>query len=318
MCRYCAKPIEIVDVYTGECFDVECKCGKREPMRVVVMDVEHSFDPSWVRKWRVNTDDVLVIETEYAEQAIDVADQCIRSKECDVLIVDSIAALTPSIEVEESSEKWQVGVMARLLGKAFRKWISGLNSAGLLADTKCTILMINQLRLALGGYHPTITSPGGKAADFYESFELRLKKGDDIIDPGTSRPIGVRVEWIDKKNKTYPKSSGGEFALYFVNEQGKYRVGDTDTDVQIIKLAAYWGILKKGGAGWYTFPNGTKVQGDDKAGALLRENSALMKDMMDRVRSRELAWQEEGVEKGSNDKSKRASAEETDSEDVEQ
>jgi RecA/RadA recombinase len=232
--------------------------------------------------------------------------------------VDSIAALTPSIEVEESSEKWQVGVMARLLGKAFRKWTSGLNSAGLLADTKCTILMINQLRLALGGYHPSITSPGGKAADFYESFELRLKKVDDIIDPGTSRPIGVRVEWIDKKNKTYPKSSGGEFALYFVNEQGKYRVGDTDTDVQIIKLAAYWGILKKGGAGWYTFPNGTKVQGDDKAGALLRENSALMKDMMDRVRSRELAWQEEGVEKGSNDKSKRASAEETDSEDVEQ
>jgi protein RecA len=277
--------------------------------------IHNSFDPTWVAKWGVCVEDLLVIQTEYAEQAIDVADQCIRSRECDLLIVDSIAALTPGIEVEESAEKWQVGVMARLLGKAFRKWTSGLNSFGLLSETRCTIFMVNQLRLALGGYHPTVTSPGGKAPDFYQSVELRLKKSEEIVDKGSGRPIGVQVEFVVKKNKTYPVTEGGQFALYFVAQRGAHRVGDTDTAVQVIRAASYWGIIQRAGAGWLTMPDGSKVQGDEKAGILLSQNPVLMKDLMDRVRSRELMWQEEGLERP-NESSKEPSSEETDSEDV--
>lgn len=293
MCRFCGRPYEIVDIF-GEVHEIDCRCGKRVPMRVVVLDIEHAFDPLWTARCGVDTDSLLLIQTEYAEQAIDVADQCIRSKECDLLIVDSIAAMTPSIEIEESSEKWQVGVAARLLGKAFRKWTSGLNSAGLLSETKCTVLMVNQLRLALGGYHPTITSPGGKAPDFYESLELRLKKIEDIVDKGAGRPIGVNVEFTVKKNKTHPISAPGLFSLYFVGQKGHHKVGDTDTDVQVARMATYWGILKKAGS-WIIFPDGSKLQGEEKAGAYLRENPRVMTDLMDRVRTREDLWKDEGL-----------------------
>jgi recombination protein RecA len=304
----------------GEVISLDCKCGKKEPMRVVILDQEHSFDPTWVKRFNVRTEDLLVIETEFAEQAIDVVDNCIRSQQCDLLIVDSIAALTPMIEIQESSEKWQMGVMARLLGKAFRKWTSGMNSYGLNADTKCTILMVNQLRLAIGGYKPTVTSPGGKAADFYQSLEIRLKKIQNMINKGSGRPIGVEVEFNIKKNKTFPITGDGQFCLYFVAEQGKHSVGDTDTDVQVSRLGAYWGIIKKEGS-WFYFPDGSKAYGAKKAGAMLKENPKLMTHVMDLIKEKELAWQETGVtldgpQRESDDSEESDESEETVSEDV--
>jgi recombination protein RecA len=315
MCRFCGRPFEIVDIF-GEVHELDCRCGKRVPMRIVLVDIEHAFDPLWTTRWGVDTKNLLLIQTEYAEQAIDVAEQCIRSKECDLLIIDSVAAMTPSIEIEESSEKWQVGVAARLIGKAFRKWTSGLNSAGLLSETKSTILLVNQYRMALGKY-TTITSPGGKAPDFYESLELRLKKNGPIIDEGSGRPIGVDVEFVVQKNKTHPMSAPGLFNLYFVAQKGHHRVGDTDTAVQVVRMAAYWGILRKAGS-WVIFPDGSKLQGEDKAGAYLLATPRVMTDLMDRVRLREDLWKEEGLTASiPNEDSEGSSAEETDSEDVE-
>jgi len=310
MCRFCGRPFEIIDIF-GEVHELDCRCGKRSPMRVVVVDTEHAFDPSWVRKFGVNIKDLLLIQAEYSEQAIDIADQCIRSKECDLMIIDSIASMTPGIEIEESSEKQQIGVGARLLGKAFRKWTAGLNSAGLLSETKCTIMMVNQLRLALGGYHPTITSPGGKAPDFFESLELMLKKNEEIVDKGSGRPIGVNVEFTVKKNKTHPLSSTGLFSLYFVGQKGHHRVGDTDTDVQVARMASYWGILKKAGS-WVILPGGEKIQGEEKAGAYLREHPLVMTDLMDRVREREDMWKEVGLENVPDEDPEGSSTEETD------
>lgn len=294
-CRHCGKRFEYQDVL-GEIHEFECQCGLKEPMRVVWLDAEHSFDSDWAKKYGVDVANILVIQTEYAEQAIDVADQCIRSKQCDLLVVDSIAALTPGIEVEESAEKWQMGVMARLMGKALRKWTSGLNSFGLVDDIKCTILLINQLRMNIGGYGASITSPGGKAIDFFESVEIRLKKDEAIVDKGTERPVGVNVSFEVKKNKTAPLSSGGMFGLYFVAKRGDYSIGDTDTEVQVARLAAYWGIIKKAGAGWYTLPDGTKCQGDEKLSLAMKNNPSLFKDLMDRVRERELMWVSNGIQ----------------------
>ncbi len=171
--------------------------------------------------------------------------------------------------------------------------------------------MVNQLRLALGGYHPTITSPGGKAPDFFESLELMLKKNVEIVDKGSGRPIGVNVEFTVKKNKTHPISSTGLFSIYFVGQKNHHRVGDTDTDVQVVRMAAYWGILRKAGS-WVILPGGEKIQGEEKAGAYLREHPLVMTDLMDRVREREDMWKEVGLENVPDEDPEGSSTEEAD------
>jgi len=291
-CRHCGTPFEAVSFY-GEVTTFDCECKKNDPMRPVWLDAEHSFDSSWAKKWGVDPSRLHVLETEYAEQAIDVADACIRSKQCDLLVADSIAAFTPGVEVEESSEKWQMGVLARLMGKALRKWTSGLNSYGLLGQTKCTIILINQMRISFGGYHPTTTSPGGRGLDFFESLEVRFKKNAPIEEPGSKRPIGISVEFVIKKNKTAPLGTGGLFSLYFVPVPGRYNIGSTDIDAQVLQLAAFWGLIKKGGA-WYTFPNDTKVKGKEAAAAVLKDNPLLLEELQKIIMERELVWQETG------------------------
>jgi len=288
-CRYCGTPFEFISFY-GEVTEQDCECGRNEPMRVVWLDAEHSFDPPYAAKWGISIDDLYVIETEYAEQAIDVADAVIRSGECDLMVVDSVAALTPSIEVAESSEKWQMGVMARLMNKALRKWTSGMNSFGLLSETNVTIILVNQMRVSIGGYRPTMTSPGGKGLDFYESVEVRFKKDDLLLDPVTKRPIGLQVDFVVKKNKTAPPAPpGGSFALYFVPKPGQYQVGSTDLDMQVLKAAIFWKLIVKKGS-WYQLPGGEKFQGLRPTAECLKENPELLSSLMEEIEARELAW----------------------------
>lgn len=293
-CRFCNTPIGIYELGAGW-RDVKCKCGKQAPMQVVWLDAEHSFDEGWARRWGIDTDNCYVIQTAYAEQGIDVADRCIRSKECDLLVVDSVAALTPSVEVEESAEKWQMGVAARLMNKAMRKWTSGMNSGGLLSEVKCSIILINQMRIQLGGYHPVPTSPGGKGLEFFESVECRLKRSEWIEEPGSKRPIGLETEFVITKNKTAPPMRNGRYLLYFVDQPDKgYKVGDTDNDVQVMRQALFWGLVKKGGA-WFTIPGvDGKFQGEPAAAAALRKNPVLLAELEASVRARELRWIETG------------------------
>jgi len=294
-CRLCGGRFEFIDML-GEVHEEKCKCGKKVPMRVVWLDAEHAFEASWAAKWGVDPASIYVIQAEYAEQAIDVVDACIRSGECDLLIVDSVAALTPSIEVEESAEKQQMGVFARLMNKALRKWTSAMNAQGLLAETKCTVILINQLRLSIGGYKPSLTSPGGKGLDFFASVDVRLKKVGEIMTEGSDRPVGIDLEFVVKKNKTAPLMPGGKFKLFFVSEAGSYRVGDSDNDEQVLRAGAYWKLIPRNGS-WYTFPDGNKVNSAAKAAITLRQDPALMAKLEDGIRLRELAWANEGYVK---------------------
>ena len=314
-CRHCGCAFEYVDLL-GEVHELDCKCGKKNPMRVVILDAEHSFDADWAAKWGLDVSETYVIQTEYAEQAIDVADACIRSRECDFLLVDSVAALTPSVEVEESAEKWQIGVFARLMNKAMRKWTSAINSYGMQSEEMCTIVLINQLRMSLGGYRPTTTSPGGKGIDFFESVEVRLKRVGEVTAKGTDRPLGIEVEYVIKKNKTAPLMPGGLFKLFFVGERGGYQIGDTDNDVQVLRLASYWNLIEKGGS-WYTFPDGQKVQGDEKAAAVLRQDPKLMLRFQEMIRERELSWANEAQDLSDGKDTKAARAKKAEAEDVE-
>lgn len=287
-CRLCGTRFEYVDL-AGELHSSKCSCGACEPMRVVWLDVERSWDSNWSAKWGVDVANTYIIQTQFAEQAIDVADKVIRSRECDLLVIDSIAALTPSIEIEETSQNWQMGVLARLVNKALRKWTSALNSYSLLSATQCTILLINQMRMKIGGYRPTLTSPGGMGLDFFESVEVRFKRSDEVLDKGSGRPLGIEVEFAIKKNKTAPMVPGGLFKLFFVGQKGGYQIGDTNNDEQVLRAAGYWKIIHKGAGGWYTFPNGDKYRTTEVAG-VLRTLPELYSDLESAVRLRELSW----------------------------
>lgn len=296
-CRYCGTAMGQYAVGSGW-QDKSCACGKLEPMRVVWLDAEHSFDSDWARRWGIDTELLYVIQTEYMEQGIDVSDKCIRSGGCDLLVVDSVAAMTPSVEVEESAEKWQMGVAARLMNKAMRKWTSGMNSGGLMSQTKTTVILINQMRIQLGGYHPVPTSPGGKGLDFFQSVEVRLKKSEWKEEEGTKRPIGLETEFVVVKNKTAPPMRTGRYMMYFVDrpEEG-YKVGDTDNDIQIVRAAAFWDLIKKGGA-WFTWED-KKYQGEPAIAAALRKDPVTLLRLEQLVRDRELAWIRTGSGTGS-------------------
>jgi len=291
-CRYCNVQYEEILPW-GEVIEKDCSCGKRDPYRCIWIDVEHVFDIEWAKKFNVDPNELMIVQTEVMEQAIDIADLAIRSKECDLLVVDSIAAMTPGIEIEKSSQDQQMGIAARLMSKATRKWTSGLNSYGLLGETKCTILLVNQTRMKIGPY-AGIASPHGTALDFYESLEVRFKRASVIEEPSTKRPIGIEVEAVIKKNKTAPPSIPGcKFAIYFVPDPGVYNIGSTDTDLQVLDYAIYWELVEKNGA-FYTI-NGEKHRGKARASKVLRENPELLSNLMEQIKSREFMWMTTGT-----------------------
>jgi len=271
-CRICNRKfanesweeIEVVDELTGEVFIEHklhawgCLCGPNEgdgvPMKVIWLDAESSFENPWSRRMGVSTPDVYLIQSEYSEQAIDVADISIRTGDCDLLVVDSIAAMTPAIEIEETAENQQMGVAARLMNKAMRKWGSAMNAAGMLSRTKTTVLMINQIRLKIGVvYGSPETTPGGKGIPFHASIIAKLKKNDSIAREDDME-VGQRFELYVEKNKTAPPFRGGEFDFFFADDvDGAYSAGDTNTVEQIFSLALVWDMIEKSGS-WYKLP----------------------------------------------------------------
>jgi recombination protein RecA len=253
-------------------------------------DSEHSFSAGWASQWGVDVSTLRVIQTEYAEQCIDVADYLLRDGCCDLLIIDSVAALTPKVEIEASAEKQQMGDFGKLMSKACRKWTSSLNSPGLLAENKSSVVLINQLRMNIGGYGATLVEPGGKAAPFYSSLRVRFKKTDFVKEDGTDRRIGINLQFEVMKNKTAPISEGGTFKMFFVNRPG-FEVGTTDHETQVMRSAAFWQLIEKTGS-WITFPDGTKVQGMDSAGEVLKEKPDLCKSLIASICANEYAWAE--------------------------
>lgn len=291
-CRFCGGLFEHIDSQ-GEVHKMNCKCGKKEPMRVVWMDVEHTFDRSWAEKWGIDTENLYVIQTESAEEAVNIAEKCVRSKECDFLVVDSVAALSPITEVENESGSSNMGVFARLMNQALRKWTSGMNSGSLLDTTKCTIVLINQDRLAIGGFRPMLASPGGEGLKFFTSVTVRFKRKDTLRSPNIDRPVGIETEFLVEKNKTAPLMDGGLFNLYFVSDRSGYKAGETNNAEQVLRLATYWKLVEYKKP-WINFPDGAKYQGVTNASAYLLENPEFCKELEIEIRRLELAWQETG------------------------
>lgn len=287
-CRNCGNPMVIWNEILQDGAEIAC-CENPEPMRVVWFDAEGSYQNGWAERLGMDAENTYVIRTEFAEQGIDIADAVIRSGECDLLVVDSVAALTPSVEIEESSEKWQVGVQARLMNKAMRKWVSAQNAVGMSKVVPPTILLINQIRMKIGVmYGNPETSPGGKGLDFAASVICKVKRKGFVEDKSGSAPFGQDMEVVVQKNKTAPPNRSCLFSLYF-REKGIYNAGASNLAEQIINIAEYWGYIEKGGS-WFTLPDGSKHQGAVKAAEALAADEGLLFELKDRIWQREVDW----------------------------
>ena len=288
-CRVCGRPMFAWDELAMKATRKRC-CRDPEPMRVVWFDAERAWINTWAKRMGVNIDDVYIIRTEYAEQGIDVADSVIRSGECDLLVVDSVAALTPSIEIQESAEKWQMGVHARLMNKAMRKWTSAQSSKGDLGRIlACSIILVNQVRLKIGVvYGDPRTSPGGKGIDFFTSIKCDVKaKGVVEID---GMPAGHSCEVVVTKNKTAPPRRTALFEMSFLKRGHRAR-GSTDYAMQVLMLATFWKVVRLNGA-FYSLAKGVKIQGKEQAAAFLEmpENAKLLDWIAKKVWKKEVAW----------------------------
>ena len=227
------------------------------------IDAEHAFDRFYASKLGVNIDELLISQPDNGEQALEIAEQLIRSSAIDIIVIDSVAALTPKAEIEGDMGDNRVGLQARLMSQALRKLTSAISK------TKTTCIFINQLREKIGVmFGNPETTTGGNALKFYASVRLdirratQLKDGDEVIGNQT------RVKVV--KNKVAPPFRKAEFDIMF--GEGISRSGE------IIDLGADLGIIKKSGS-WYSY-NDTKLgQGRDAAKQCVMDNPELSEEL---------------------------------------
>lgn len=243
------------------------------------IDAEHAFDPSYAQKLGVNTNDLLVAQPDNGEQALEIADNLIRSGAIDIIVIDSVAALTPRSEIEGEMGDSKMGLHARLMSQALRKLTSTISKTG------CCCIFINQLREKIGVmFGNPETTTGGNALKFYASVRLdirrisQIKEGDSVV--------GNRVKVKVVKNKVSPPFRQAEFDLLY--GQGISKIGE------IIDLGVDLSVMKKSGS-WFSY-NDTKLgQGRDAVKQLLADNPELCEELEAKVRAALKAAENGGV-----------------------
>ncbi len=251
------------------------------------IDAEHAMDPVYAAAIGVNTDDLLISQPDTGEQALEIADMLIRSGALDVIVVDSVAALTPKAEIEGDMGDSHVGLQARLMSQALRKLTASISRSNTIA------IFINQLREKIGVMYgsPEVT-PGGRALKFYASVRLDIRRVEAIKDGADVVGSRTRVKVV--KNKCAPPFRQAEFDIEY--GRGISREGS------LLDVAVELGLVKKSGA-WFTYEGEQLGQGREKAKEFLRETPELMIEINERVRT-QLAGQKAsgpaGVAAGSN------------------
>jgi len=232
------------------------------------IDAEHAMDPIYARAIGVNVDELLISQPDTGEQALEIADMLIRSGAIDVLLVDSVAALTPRAEIEGEMGDSHVGLQARLMSQALRKLTATLNKTDTIA------IFINQLREKIGVMYgsPEVT-PGGRALKFYSSVRLDIRRIEAIKD-GTE-VIGNRTRVKVVKNKVSSPFKQAEFDIMF--GKGISREGS------LLDVGVDLGLVKKSGA-WYTYDGEQLGQGRENAKGFLVENPEIMVEISERIR----------------------------------
>lgn len=231
------------------------------------IDAEHAFDRFYAAKLGVNVDDLLISQPDNGEQALEIADQLIRSSAIDIIVIDSVAALTPKAEIEGDMGDNKVGLQARLMSQALRKLTSTINK------TNTTCIFINQLREKIGVmFGNPETTTGGNALKFYSSVRLDIRKVTTLKDG--DRPIGNQVRVKVVKNKVAPPFRKAEFEITF--GEGISRIGE------IVDLGVELGIIKKSGS-WFSYGDTKIGQGRDAVKRMLLDNPELTEEVEEKI-----------------------------------
>ncbi len=232
------------------------------------IDAEHAMDPVYAKAIGVNIDALLISQPDTGEQALEIADMLIRSGALDVLVIDSVAALTPRAEIEGDMGDAHVGLQARLMSQALRKLTASLSKSKTIA------IFINQLREKVGVVYgsPEVT-PGGRALKFYSSVRLEIRRVENIKDGADV--IGSRTRVKVVKNKCAPPFKQAEFDIMY--GKGISREGS------LLDVAVDLGFVKKSGA-WFTYEGEQLGQGRENVKQFLAENPQLMAEIDERVR----------------------------------
>ncbi len=233
------------------------------------IDAEHALDPEYTKKIGVKIEDLLISQPDYGEQALEISESLIRSGKIDVIVIDSVAALTPKDEIEGDVGAYHVGKQARLMSQALRKMTA------IVAKSKTVVIFINQIRMQIGVmFGNPETTPGGKALKFYASVRLdirriaQIKKGEEIV--------GGRVRVKVVKNKVAAPFKIGEFDVLY-NE-------GISPEGEIIALGEKSGIISKSGSS-YAYGEIKLGRGYDAARTYLKENPKLQKELLQKIKA---------------------------------
>ena len=231
------------------------------------IDAEHAMDPLYAAKIGVDVDEMLISQPDTGEQALEIADILVRSGSIDVIVIDSVAALTPRAEIEGDMGDTHVGLQARLMSQALRKITGSLSRT----DTIC--IFINQLREKIGVmFGSPETTPGGRALKFYSSVRLDIRRIESLKDG--AEVVGNRTRVKVVKNKVAPPFRQAEFDIMYGH--GISREGS------LLDIAVEYEIVKKSGA-WYTYEGEQIGQGRENVKKFLMENPDLVMEIQDRV-----------------------------------
>lgn len=234
------------------------------------IDAEHAFDRNYAKKLGVNVDELIISQPDNGEQALEIAENLIRSGAIDIVVIDSVAALTPKSEIEGEMGDSKMGLHARLMSQALRKL------TGTISKTNCTVFFINQLREKIGVmFGNPETTTGGNALKFYASVRIDIRKSTAIKDG--DNVIGNRAKVKIIKNKVAPPFRTAEFDIMY--GEGVSKTGE------VLDLGVEFEIIKKSGS-WFSYEDTKLGQGRDAVKQIIKDNPELMEELEEKIKAK--------------------------------
>jgi len=246
--------------------------AQREGGVAAVVDAEHALDPTWVKKCGVKLDELLVSQPDTGEQALDIVEMLVRSNAVDCIVIDSVAALVPKVELEGDMGQPHVGLQARLMSQCLRKL------TGVVSKSRCAVIFINQLREKIGVmFGNPETTPGGRALKFYSSIRIDIRRITTIKEGDLAVGNHVRAKVV--KNKVAAPFKTAEFDIMFA--------GGISAEGDLLDLAIHDGIADKTGA-WFSYGAIRLGQGRENSKQFLRDNPDLVREMRQAILAKRL------------------------------
>lgn len=237
--------------------------AQNKDLSCAFIDAEHAFDPIYAKKLGINTDEMIISQPDNGEAALEIADTLVRSGAVDLIVIDSVAALVPQVELEGGMADNQMGLQARLMSKALRKL------TGSISKTNCTVIFINQIRMKIGVmFGSPETTTGGNSLKFYASVRLDIRRGAQVKDKEEVLGNETKVKVV--KNKVAPPFKTADFEIIY--GEGVSKIGE------IIDLATNSDIIEKSGS-WYAYKGNKIGQGKENVKEYLKQNPKVAEEI---------------------------------------